>query len=80
MKRSNKLLTLMLIGTFALSACGNDANKTEPENTETTETTDTAETKDDTATDEQTSEEADTEKRAPDRQKRLCVPGRRTRS
>jgi hypothetical protein len=61
MKRSNKLLTLMLIGTFALSACGNDANKTEPENTETTETTDTAETKDDTATDEQTSEEADTE-------------------
>lgn len=45
MKKTNKLLTLMLIGTFALAGCGNDAaNTSEPAETETAETVDTTET------------------------------------
>ena len=45
MKKTNKLLTLMLIGTFALTGCGNDtANTSEPAETENAETVDTTET------------------------------------
>ena len=57
MKKTNKLLTLMLIGTFALTGCGNDAaTTTEEAATETAETVETAET-----TEETTAETTETE-------------------
>lgn len=63
MKKTNKLLTLMLIGTFALTGCGNNAaNTTEPAETETAETVDTTETEttEETTTPEQTTEADET--------------------
>lgn len=63
MKKTNKLLTLMLIGTFALTGCGNDAaNTNEPAETETAETVDTTETEttEETTTPEQTTEADET--------------------
>ena len=66
MKRSNKLLTLMLIGTFALTACNNDTATTEePAQTETAETVDTAETETPEESEEsEESNEADTDQAA----------------
>lgn len=63
MKRSNKLLTLMLIGTFALTGCGN--NTTAPEETKTEEAASneatTPENTENTETEEGSEETAETE-------------------
>lgn len=66
MKRSNKLLTLMLIGTFALTACNNDTVTTEePAQTETAENVDTADTETpEEAEESEETNEADTDQAA----------------
>ena len=66
MKKTNKLLTLMLIGTFALTGCGNNT-ATAPEKTKTEDTTSTENTSEDTNKSEtSTTDEATTDDTAKD--------------
>ncbi|WP_416335168.1 rhodanese-like domain-containing protein [Anaerococcus sp. DFU013_CI05] len=66
MKNTNKLLTLMLIGTFVLTACGNNTS-TAPEETKTEDTTSTETTSEDNNKSEtSTTDEATTDDTAKD--------------